>query len=173
MQLRGQVWLRQALPGPGLLRPRSHCNFLQRDGGGSARLHLEELQVTGVPGATTEAHQLQEHHHHLPKTCQKHLPHHPQLQCHRVPPLVRLHGAAGVQWGHKPLYHLHRGPVDLLVTVLDLFVEDYELWRLEFRGKYRKRHLESLFPVPWWKLWEAFCDSSPIVYLDSLLVQSL
>lgn len=43
VQLRGQVRLRQALPGPGLLRPCSHAHFLQRDSGGCAKLHLEEL----------------------------------------------------------------------------------------------------------------------------------
>lgn len=97
VQLRGQVRLRQALPGPGVLRPRSHGHLLQRDSGGGAELHLEELQIPGVPGAAAEAHQLPEHHHHLPETRQEHLPHHAQLQRHGLPPLVRLHGAAGVE----------------------------------------------------------------------------
>lgn len=100
VQLWGQVRLWQALPGPGVLRPRSHGNLLQRDRCGGAQLHMEELQVPGVPGATAETHQLPEHHHHLPKARKEHVPHDAQLQRHRLPPLVRLHGAAGVEWGH-------------------------------------------------------------------------
>lgn len=111
VQLRGEVRLGQALPGPGLLRPRAHGHLLQRDSGGGAQLHLEELQVPSVPGATTEACQLPEHHHHLPQTRQELVPHHPQLQPRRLPTLVRLHGAAGIQRGLQSLYHLHRGPV--------------------------------------------------------------
>lgn len=100
MQLRGQVRLGQALPGPGVLHPGSHANLLQRDGGGSEELHLEELQVPSLPGAAAETHQLPKHHHHLPEARQEHVPHHAQLQRHGVPPLVRLHGEAGVQWGY-------------------------------------------------------------------------
>lgn len=111
VQLRGKVRLGQALPGPSALRPRSHAHLLQRDSGGSAQLHLEELQVPGVPGAEAETHQLPEHHHYLPETRQEHFPHHAQLQRHGLPPLVCLHGAAGVEWGYQSLYHLHRGPV--------------------------------------------------------------
>lgn len=111
--LRGQVRLRQALPGSGLLRPCSHGDLLQRDSGGSAGLHLEELQVPGVPGAASETHQLPEHHHHLSETHQEHLPHHAQLQRCRLPPLVCLHGATGVQRRYESMHHLHRGPVGL------------------------------------------------------------
>lgn len=91
-----QVWLRQALQRPGAVRPGSHAHFLQRDGGGGAELHVEKLQDAGVPGAAAEARQLPEHHHHLPKTRQEHLPHHSQLQSHGRSPLVCVHGAAGV-----------------------------------------------------------------------------
>ena len=129
MQLGGQVRLRQALPGPGLLHPRPHGHLLQRDGGGGAKLHLEELQVSGVPGAAAKAHQLPEHHHHLPETCQEHLPHHAQLQRHGLPPLVRLHSAAGVQRGHESLHHLHRGSVGLQAAHL------LRIWRTRSSGR--------------------------------------
>lgn len=56
MQLRGQVRLRQALQRPGVLHLRSHSQLIQRNSGGRAELHLEELQVPGVSGAKTEAH---------------------------------------------------------------------------------------------------------------------
>lgn len=111
MHVCSQVRLRQALQRPGAVRPGSHAHFLQRDGGGGAELHVEKLQDAGVPGAAAEARQLPEHHHHLPKTRQEHLPHHSQLQPHGRSPLVRVHGAAGVQRGHEPLHHLHRGPL--------------------------------------------------------------
>lgn len=111
VQLSGEVRLGQTLPGPGLLRPRAHGHLLQRDSGGGAELYLEELQVPSVPGATTEARQLPEHHHHLPETRQEHLPHHAELQPGGLPPLVCLHGAAGIQRGLQSLHHLHGGPV--------------------------------------------------------------
>lgn len=111
MQLGGQVRLGQTLQGPGALRPFPNAHLLQRDGGGRAGLHLEELQVRGAPGAAAEARQLPEHHHHLPQARQEHVPHHAQLQLGQLPPLVRLHGAAGVQRGHESLCPLRRGPV--------------------------------------------------------------
>lgn len=111
VQLGGEIRLGQTLPGPGLLRPRAHGHLLQRDGGGGAQLYLEELQVPSVPGTAAEARQLPEHHHHLPETRQEHLPHHAQLQPRGLPPLVRLHGATGIQRGLQSLYHLHGRPV--------------------------------------------------------------
>lgn len=123
VQLGGEIRLGQTLPGPGLLRPRAHGHLLQRDSGGGAQLYLEELQVPSVPGAATEACQLPEHHHHLPETRQEHLPHHAQLQPGGLPPLVRLHGATGIQRGLQSLYHLHGGPVGSR----DLCHEDKEL----------------------------------------------
>lgn len=159
VQLGGQVRLWQALPRPGVLCPGSHRHVLQRDGGGGAELHLEKLQIPGVPGATAEAHQLPEHHHHLPETRQEHVPHHAQLQRHRLPPLVRLYSPAGVEWGYESLYHLHRGPVESLGGILGF-------WRTwedpEWEGNTSSDNWSTYKPwsvhllSPRRKLWEPF-----------------
>lgn len=137
MQFTSEVRLRQTLQGSGVLQPRSYTHLLQRDGGGSGELHLEELQEPSLLGAPAEACQLPKHHHHLPKERQEHLPHHAQLQSHGLPPLVHLYGAAAVQRGQQPLHHLHRGPVEpgrqrkrILLVLVSVPTFSFSSWEL-------------------------------------------
>lgn len=163
MQLGGQVRLGQTLPGPGALRPFPHAHLLQRDGGGRAGLHLEELQVRGAPGAAAEARQLPEHHHHLPQARQEHVPHHAPLQLGQLPPLVRLHGAAGVQRGHESLRPLRRGPVGGPDGEMMELWKRREILQMNPRdpgGSHSKRDE--------WKLWETSVFLSPGCFVSTL-----